>query len=104
MAYYAEFDIETGRIIRRGKCQAQRVPTPRRSNAIALIRADPRYNAVICDKINKKKRAVNPKLTRKSFDKYKKKPVKILEGKRPAHITNEQWQAVLKRLDKLENR
>ena len=103
MAYYAEFNIETGRIVRRGKCQARHIPIPRRLNAIALICADHRYNTIICDKINDKKIAVNPTPAKKSFDKYKKKPAKILEGKRPAHITNEQWQAVLKRLDKLDN-
>jgi len=103
MEHYVEFDIETCRIVRRGRCQSQHVPRPRRLNAIALIRADCEYNAVICDKINDKKIAINPTLVRKSFDKYKKKPAKILEGKRPAHITNEQWQAVLKRLDKLDN-
>ena len=100
MAYYAEFNIETGRIVRRGKCQSQHIPTPRRLNAIALIRADLRYNAITYDKIDKDKIAINPILTKKLFD--RPKPITAQEEKRPAHITNEQWQDTLKRLDTLE--
>ena len=102
MEHYAEFDIETSRIIRRGKCQSQHIPTPRRLNAIALVRADFEYNAVVCDGINNEKIAVNPTLTRKSFD--RQKPIKIEESKKQAHITNEQWQDVLDRLDELKTR
>jgi len=102
MEHYVEFDIETCRIVRRGRCQSQHVPRPRRLNAIALIRADCEYNAVICDKINDKKIAVNPKLARKSFDTQKPKPIKISKGKRPVNVTNEQWQKVQDRLDALE--
>lgn len=100
MEHYAEFDIPTGRIVRRGKCQSQHVPTPRRLNAIALIRADYEYNTVICDKINNKKIAINPTLAKKSFD--RPKPITIQKGKQPAFVTNEQWQSVLKRLEALE--
>lgn len=71
MIHYAEFDVETGRIIRRGRCQSQHLPTPRRSNAIAIVRADYNYNAIICDKISKEKIAVNPIPARKSFDRRK---------------------------------
>jgi len=104
MKHYVEFDIETGRIIRRGECQSQHIPIPRRLNAIALIRADYKYNAIVCDEINDGKIAVNPKLTKKSFDRRRPKPITILEGERPAQITNEQWQSVLDRLDKLDTR
>ena len=101
MEHYAEFDIATGRIVRRGKCQSQHIPTPRRLNAIALVRADYEYNAIICDRISNKKMAVNPTLIRRSFDTQKPKPNKILKEKRPAHITNEQWQNVQDRLEAL---
>ena len=102
MEHYAEFDIETDRIIRRGKCQSQHIPVPRRLNAIALIRADYEYNAIVCDKINDEKIAVNPTLARKFFDTHKPKPVMMLEEEQPANITKKQWQDVLKRLKKLE--
>jgi len=102
MVHYVEFDIKTTRIIRRGKCQPQHIPIPRQSNAIALVRVDYRYNAIVCDEIDDRKIAVNPTFTRKSFDKYKTKPITVSEDKKSARITNKQWQDVLKRLEKLE--
>jgi len=104
MNHYVEFNIETGRIVRRGKCQSQHIPTPRRLNAIALIRVNYKYNAIVCDKISDEKIAVNPIPTRKSFGKRKPKPIKLQEGEKLAHITNDQWQNVLKRLDNLEKK
>lgn len=104
MEHYAEFNIETSRIVRRGKCQSQHIPIPRKLNAIALIRADHRYNAVTCDEINDEKIAVNPMPAKKSFDEHRPKPIAALEGKRSAQITNEQWRAVLDKLKKLETR
>lgn len=102
MQHYVEFDIKTSRIIRRGKCQSQHIPIPRQLNAIALVRADHNYNAIVCDEINNKKIAVNPTPAKKSFDEHRLKPITVLEGKRPAHIANEQWQNVQDRLDALE--
>lgn len=99
MEHYAEFDIATGRIVRRGGCQSQHIPIPRQSNAIALVRADPSYNTIICDEISDERIAVNPTLARKHFD--RPKPIKLQEGKKQAIITNEQWQDVLNKLDKI---
>jgi len=103
MVHYVEFDIKTTRIIRRGKCQPQHIPIPRQSNAIALVRASYEYNAIDCDEISDEKIAVNPIPTRKSF-RDRPKPIIKLEEKRPANITNKQWQDVLKRLDNLEKK
>lgn len=103
MIHYVEYNIETSRIIRRGKCQDGHVPAPRRSNGIALVRASYKYNAIICDKTDSKKRAVNPKPARKTFTDKPKKPITVIpEKKRLANVTNEQWDDVLKRLSKLE--
>jgi len=78
MVHWVEYDIETGRIIRRGRCQDQHVPTPRQSNAVALVRASFKYNAITCDRIDKKKRAVRPNPVRKSFaDRPKIKKMKV---------------------------
>lgn len=104
MGHYAEFNIATGQIIRRGKCQSQHIPIPRRLNAIALVRVDYRYNAIICDEIDDRKIAVNPTFTKKSFDTHKPKPIKLQEDKKQAYVTNKQWQDVLKRLATLEDK
>lgn len=77
MVHYAEFDIETGQIVRRGICQSRHIPTPRRLNAVALVRADYRYNAIVCDEIDDKKTVINPIPTKKSFKKLKKKNPKL---------------------------
>jgi len=102
MSHYAEFKIETGRIIRRGRCQSQHIPTPRRSNAIALVCANYEYNTVVCAKINDKKIAIEPTLVRRASNLCKPKPIKHQEDEKQAQVTNGQWQDVLDRLSKLE--
>lgn len=102
MKHYVEFNIATGRIVHRGRCQPQHVPVPRRLNAIALIRASYEYNTVVCDGVDNIKIAIKPTLTRRSSNSCKPKPVKLQEGKKQAHITNEQWQDVLRKIEVLE--
>jgi len=102
MSHFVEFNIETGRIVRRGRYQSQHIPKPRRLNAIALICASYEYNTVVCAKINDKKIAIEPTLVRRASNLCKPKPIKHQEDEKQAQITNGQWQDVLNRLSKLE--
>lgn len=57
------------------------------------------------DGFDEKGQPINPRVVDKSPEEVERDnppEPRLLKGKQPANITNEQWQDVLKRLDKLE--
>ena len=71
-------------------------------------KADDVTQKVIFDGFDKNGQPVNPRVVDKTPEEIEKdnplllKVVEMPENKRPAHITKEQWQDTLKRLDTLE--
>jgi len=100
--HYAEFEMSTGRILRRGICDLAHVPDSQLGNAIALVIADPRTDMIVHEGLDGKGTPIKPKVTASTLP-VRVRP-KVAEGKRSAIITKDELAALMTRLAALEAR
>ena len=116
MRTFCEFNIKTGRLVQRGRCENQRVPRIRKEgSAIAFISASSIADTITFVGINSDGIAVEPVLHRASeaekADRNKNilkprrvfpSPSPIPEEERIRKVTNKEWDDMQDRLRKLE--
>lgn len=98
----------TGEILRKVKCSIKSsFLQAKNGNFIIEGEANDVTQKVEFDGLDIDGRPVNPRIVDKTPEEIEvdNPPIpEVPHGRRPAHVTNEQWQAVLKKLDKLETR
>jgi len=102
---FCEFNIETGHLVQRGRCENQCVPRMRDGSAIAFISTSSTADRITSADIDSEGVAVNPVLHRASKAEKENRRNRVLEPRRlfpghgsddmPAHITNKQLQDML---------
>lgn len=76
---YVEFEADTGKVLRRGVCQAQHLPRPRLGNGVATQSRGCHPVVIECDGLAADGRAVNPRavLRSKDRDRVQQRPARV---------------------------
>lgn len=113
MSRFAEFNLMTGQIIRRGIQIGGRISKVRKKNALAFIETKSIFDIIKCDSVNPNGVAKNPTIRaatqaeineRRSFSGPRRVIPTPRQGQQRANITNDQLDEMNATINDLQNR
>lgn len=99
---YIEYRVIDGKLMRKGRCNAEHIPESDPGNLVIQMKATSRHQKVVCDGYDEKGTPIRPRLVDAPYERHKGDepgPDRI-----PMQATQADWQALQKRVKALEGR